>query len=153
MYRSVISNLIGSICSPHLQSVSVKLESLAEEVEHFPWGVVNSLTKVSPYTLQKVEIALYLLEEDWDFSTLDIPSEYERLFRQVRLALPELDKKLIIAVRHPSRLFANLTSPQNRIFLMWWYVTYMEFDHKGTTNTVPVVVSSRVNQVRLPHQL
>ena len=115
MYRPVISNLIGSICSPRLQSVSVKLVSLVGEVEHFPWGVVNNLTKVSPYTLQKVEIALLLRVEPyagWGISSLLSPSEYESYFCQVRLALPELDKKLImsIAVRHPSQLFAHLTS-------------------------------------------
>ena len=110
MYRSVISNLIGSICSPHLQRVSVKLVCLVGDVEHFPWGVVNSLTKVSPYTLQKVEIALQLRVEtdaDWGITSLLSPSEYESYFCQVRLALPELDEKVIIsiAVRHSSRLF------------------------------------------------
>ena len=90
--------------------------SLVEEVEHFPWGVVNGLTKVSPYTLQKVEVALLLraeTDDGWGGTTLlRSPSEYESYFCQVRLALPELDKKLItsIAVRHPSQLFANLTS-------------------------------------------
>ena len=115
MYKSVISNLVGSIRSPHLHSVSVNLVSLAGEVEHFPWGVVNSLRKVSPYTLQKVEIALQLRVEtdaDWGITSLLSPSEYGSYFCQVRLALPELDKKLnmSIAVRHPSQLFANLTS-------------------------------------------
>jgi len=113
MYRSVISNLIGSICSPHLQSVSVELVCLSGEVEHFPWGVMNSLTKASPHMLQKVEIALLLRVEtnsDWGITSQLSPSDYESYFRQVRSALPELDKKLIIgiAVRHPSQLFANL---------------------------------------------
>ena len=125
--------------------------SLVGEVEHFPWGVVNGLTKVSPYTLQKVEIALLLrVETDagWGITSLLSPSEYENYFCQVRLALPELDKKLImsIAVRHPSQLFANLTSlcskPLFRIFLMWRYVTQMEFNNKGTIKTVPVIASN-----------
>ncbi len=100
MYRSVISNLIGSICSPHLQSVSVRLVCLSGEVEHFPWGVVNSLTKVSPYALQRVEIALkLLLVETYPASnnaSLLSPSEYDGYFRQVRSALPELDEKVIM---------------------------------------------------------
>ena len=113
-YRSVISNLIGSICSPHLQSVNVKLVSLIGDVEHFPWGVVNSLNKVSPYVLQRVEIGLQLrVETDTDrgITSLLSPSEYESYFRQVRSALPELDTKVImsIAVRHSSQLFADLT--------------------------------------------
>ena len=115
MMKSVISNLIGSICSPHLQSVSVKLVGRAEEVEHFPWGIVNSLTRVSPYTLQKVEVALKLLvstDGKRGVASLYPHSKYESYFCLVRLALPELDKKLImsVAVRHPSQLFANLTS-------------------------------------------
>ena len=96
----------------------MKLICLSGEVEHFPWGVVNSLTKASPHRLQKVEIALQLRVETNDYwgitSPLSLlsPGEYESYFRQVRLALPDLDKKLImsIAVRHPSQLFANLTS-------------------------------------------
>ena len=84
------------------------------EVEHFPWGVVNNLTKVLPYLLQRVEIALHLLVKTYpassDASPLS-PSEYEDYFRQVRSALPELDKKVImsIAVRHSSRLVADPT--------------------------------------------
>ncbi len=114
MYKSVISNLIGSICSPNLQSVSVKLFCLSGEVEHFPWGVVDSLTKASTHMLQKVEIALLLQVEtdsDWGTSSQLSPTEYESYFRQVRSALPELDDKVImsIAVRHSSRLFADLT--------------------------------------------
>ena len=114
MYRTAIFNLIGTICSPHLQSVSVKLVCLSGEVEHFPWGVVNSLTKVSPHMLQKVEIALLLREETnayWGVTSLLSPREYESYFRQVRSALHELDQKLImsIAVRHSSQLFVNLT--------------------------------------------
>ena len=116
-YRSVISNLIGSIRSPHLRRVSVILVTVVGEVEHFPWGVVNSLTKASPQMLQKVEIALQLhIEtlEDWSIaSRLSLSEyEYESHFRQVRSALPELGKKVImgIAVRHSFRLFADLTS-------------------------------------------
>jgi hypothetical protein len=88
--------------------------SVAGEVEHFPWGVVNSLTKVSPYMLQRVEIALQLRVEtsiNWGISSPLAPDEYESYFRQVRLALPDLDHKVItsIGVRHSSRLCANLT--------------------------------------------
>ena len=115
MYKSIFSNLIGSICSPRLQGVSVKLVCLSGEVEHFPWSVVNSLTKASPHMLQKVEIALLLRVEtdsEWGITSPLSPCEYENYFRQVRSALPDLDKRLImgIAVRHPSPLFANLTS-------------------------------------------
>ena len=115
MYRSAISSLIGSICSPHLQSVSVQLVCLSGEVEHFPWDVVNGLTKAPHHMLQKVEIALQLrvkTNHPWGL-TNPLPSrEYESYFRQIRSALRELDKKLImsIAVRHPSQSFANLTS-------------------------------------------
>ena len=114
MYKSVVSNLIGSIRSPHLRSVSVILMTGVGEVEHFPWGVVNSLTKISPNMLQKVEIALLLREqrnEYWGYTHQLSPSGYKHYFRQVRLALPELHKKLTmsIAVRHSSQLFANLT--------------------------------------------
>ena len=84
------------------------------EVEHFPWGVVNSLTKVSPHMLQKVEIELQLRR--WTFGMWRItsrlsPSEYGSYFRQVRSALPDLDNKVTmsIAVRHSSQLFADLT--------------------------------------------
>ncbi len=84
------------------------------EVEHFPWGVVNSLTKASPNMLQKVEIALQLREgtfRNWGITSQLSPGEYESYFRQVRSALPELDTKVImsIAVRHSSRVFADLT--------------------------------------------
>ena len=108
MYRSVITNLIGSICSPHLRSVSLVLGSEVEEVEHFPWEVVNNLMKASPHMLQSVEVALRLLREtdpDWGTTTPLSPGEYEGYFHQVRSALPGLDKKLIMriasqAVRH-----------------------------------------------------
>ena len=107
IYKSVISNLIGSIRSPHLRSVSVILVTVVEEVEHFPWGVMNNLTKASPQMLQKVGIALQLdIEtfEDWDITSRRPLSEYEyeSYFRQVRSALPELGKKVItgITVRH-----------------------------------------------------
>ena len=88
--------------------------SVSGEVEHFPWGVVNNLTKVSPHMLQKVEIALQLRVEtlvDLGITFRLSPGEYESSLRQVRSALPELDKILImsIVVRHPSQLFANLT--------------------------------------------
>ena len=94
--------------------MNVKLVSLIGDVEHFPWGVVNSLNKVSPYVLQRVEIGLQLrVETDADrgITSLLSPSEYESYFRQVRSALPELDTKVImsIAVRHSSQLFADLT--------------------------------------------
>ena len=109
MCKSVINNLIGSICSPRLQSVSVNFKSLVGEVEHFPWGSVNDLTKVSPYMLKRVEIALQLLvvaHSIFDIASPLSPSEYEGYFRQVCSALPELDKRMIISitVRHPYRL-------------------------------------------------
>ena len=109
MYKSVIKNLIGSICSPHLRSVSVNLETMVWEMEHFPWGTVNDLAKVSPYMLQRVEVGLRLLVETYPVLGLDIPlspSEYEGYFRQICLALPELDKRVIpsISVRHPESL-------------------------------------------------
>jgi hypothetical protein len=80
------------------------------EVEHFPWGIMNSLTKVSPYMLQRVEIALQLRIEtnpDWGFPSPLAPGEYESYFRQFRSALPELDKIVItgIAERHSSHVF------------------------------------------------
>ena len=108
MYKSLINNLIGSICSPHLQRVSVNLETIVEEVEHFPWGTLNDLAKVSPYMLQRVEVGLRLVEVHPVLGiTLPLsPSEYEGYFRQVCSALPGLDKRVItrIAVRHPESL-------------------------------------------------
>jgi hypothetical protein len=90
------------------------------EVEYFPWSVVNSLVKVSPYMLQRVEIALQLRIEvypNWDVSfplagPPLAPSEYDSYFCQVRSALPELDQNVItrVAVRCSSHLFANLIS-------------------------------------------
>ena len=127
MYRPVFSNLIGSICSPHLQSVSVKLVCLSGEVEHFPWGVLNSLMKVSPHMLHNVEIALHLRVETnshWGVTSHLSPSEYESYFRQVRSALPELDKILImgITVRHLSQLLPishpYVRHTQSRLFLI-----------------------------------
>ena len=108
MYRSVITNLIGSICSPHLRSVSLTLGSEVEEVEHFPWEVVNNLMKASPHMLQSVEVALRLRQESdhlWGGGYPLSTGEYEDYFHQVRSALPGLDKKLIMsiaskAVRH-----------------------------------------------------
>jgi len=122
------------------------------EVEHFPWGVINRLTKVSPYVLQRVGIALELRVETipiWIFSPL-APGEYEGYFRQVRSALPELDKQVItsIAVRHSFRLLTNLTNGrlvQCRIFLMQRYVAEMKLNNKGTINSVPVVLFSGFN--------
>jgi hypothetical protein len=108
MYRSIIITLIGSICSPRLRSVSVNLSSIVGEVEHFPWGIVNSLTKVSPYMLQRVEVTLKLwIKTMWGFSSPLALGEYERYFRQVRSALPELDGKVItsIAEGHSPHLF------------------------------------------------
>jgi len=88
--------------------VSVKLVCLSGEVEHFPWGVVNNLAKVSPHMLQNVEIALLLrvvTNSYWGITSQLPPREYESYFRQVSLALPELNKKMIIelTVRHPSQ--------------------------------------------------
>ena len=115
-YISIITNLIGSICSPRLRSVSVNLRSMVEEVEHFPWGVVNGLAKVSPYVLQRVGIALHLrIEEHPDGSTYIplAPGGYDGYFRQVRSALPEIDKIVItsIAVRHSSLISHLVDSP------------------------------------------
>ena len=84
------------------------LRSIVGEVEHFPWDIVNNLTKVSPRMLQRVEVALLLLEgtgSAWGTTSLLSCSEYEGYFHQVRSALPELDKKAIMsiasqAVRH-----------------------------------------------------
>jgi hypothetical protein len=101
MYRSTITNLVGSICSPHLRSVSVNLRSVVGEVKHFPWGVMNSLTKVSPYMLHRVEIALQLWRVTDTYSglySLLAPRAYESHFCQVRSALPDLDKKLITSI-------------------------------------------------------
>ena len=120
MYKSVITNLIGSICSPRLRSVSINLRSMVGEVEHFPWGTVNDLTKVSPYMLKRVEIGLQLLVGMPP--TLGItfplsPSKYEGYFRQVCSALPKLDKRVIISltVRHSSHLFDNFITPDSTL--------------------------------------
>ena len=133
MHRSVITNLIGSICSPHLRSVSLVLGSEVEEVEHFPWEVVNNLVKALPHMLQRVEVALRLQQEEYGNWIPTPPGEYEGYFHQVRSALPGLDKKLIMriasqAVRH-SLLCLLLISPpyyhqlsQCRIRLIGWYV-------------------------------
>ena len=133
--------------------MSVNLRSVAGEVEHFPWGVVNNLTKVSPFMLRRVGIALLLqIETDplWGISSPLAPGEYESYFRQVRSALPEIDEIVItsIAVRHSSHLFANLTYgrlAQCRIFLMRGYVTQTRLNDKDTINSAPVVLSSGVN--------
>ena len=58
--------------------------------------------------MQRVEAALDLSVEtnnEWGALTSLSPGEYEDYFRQIRLALPELDKKVIMgivsrAVRH-----------------------------------------------------
>jgi hypothetical protein len=95
--------------------VSLNIRSLAGEVEDFPWEIVNGLVKGSPYVLRIVQIHLLLRVEthpQWGITSfLDLDS-YESYFRQVRSALPDLDKILItcIAVRQSSHLFANLTS-------------------------------------------
>ena len=160
MYRSVFSSLIGTICSPHLQSVSVKLVCLSGEVEHFPWGVVNSLTKVSPHMLQKVEIALQLQVEtdsDWDITSQLSTGEYESYFCEVRSALPDLDQKLImsIAVRYLSQIFVNLTSlcstRSKQDISDALVCDVMGCNNKGTINAVPVMLSSSFNRARLRH--
>ena len=115
MYRSVFNNLIGSICSPHLRSVSINLKSLVGEVEHFPWSTMNDLAKVSPCMLQRVEIGLKLLVGVSPTLNITFPlpsGRYEGYFHQVCSALPELDKRVIISitVRHSSHLFAISTS-------------------------------------------
>ena len=120
MYKYLINNLIGSICSPHFRRVSVNLKSLVGEVEHFPWGSVNDLTKVSPYMLKRVEITLQLLVETHpglEIASPLSPSEYEGYFRQVCLALPELDKSVVISitVRRSSHLSAIFTSSHSTL--------------------------------------
>jgi hypothetical protein len=90
--------------------------SLVEELEHFPWGVVNNLIKVSPHMLQRVELALRMLvwtDRAWNMTSPLSCADYEGYFHQVRSALPELDKILTTriaskAVRH--QLFGILTS-------------------------------------------
>ena len=126
------------------------LLSDVEEVRHFPWGVVNNLTKTSPHMLQRVDISLRLLMEtdpEWGFRDELFSEGYEAYFRQVRSALPELDKKLIMsvasqAVRPFSQLFASLTFMTNssRIILMTEYVVQTELKDKDTTDTFPVVL-------------
>ena len=77
------------------------LASMVEEVEHFPWEVVNNLTKTAPHMLQRVDVALRLLAQrdfDWGITSQLFPDEYEAYFRQVRSALPELDMKMILSV-------------------------------------------------------
>ena len=101
MNRSTITNLIGSICSPHLRSVDLMLESAVKEMEYFPWGVVNDLTKASPHMLQRVYVALRLLGEThpyWGIAPPLSSDEHEAYFCQVRSALPDLDKKMIMNV-------------------------------------------------------
>jgi hypothetical protein len=130
------------------------------EVEHVPWSVVNSLVKVSPYMLQRVEIALQLRAEtypDWDIFSPLAPSEYETYFCQVRSALPELDKKVFtsIAVRH-SPIYLLISYPyvrlaRCRIYLMRGYVTQLKLNNKSTINYFPVFLSSGFNQARIPH--
>jgi hypothetical protein len=92
------------------------LFSAVGEVEHFPWGVVNNLTKASPHTLERVDVALRLSEETsthWGISHMLSSDQYEAHFRQVRSALPELDKKVTMSlITQPvcpsSQLFAGL---------------------------------------------
>jgi hypothetical protein len=116
MYRSVITTLLGSICSRHLRSVTIIFVGLVEELEHFPWGVVNNLIKLSPHILQSVDLALRMLERTdggWGRTSPLSCDEYEVYFHQVRSALPELDKRVTTriaskAVRHQP--FGILTS-------------------------------------------
>ena len=111
-----LTNLIESICSPHLQTVSIVLEGLVGEVENFHWEVVNNLAKVSPHSLQRVEIALRLLMETnsgWPTPSELLPGEYEDYFCRVRSVLPELGEKVVVSVafpkvRHSFRLFSDL---------------------------------------------
>src|SRR5258706_5097760 len=79
----------------------------------FPLGCREQPHESIPTHVAEGGIALLLRVEtnsDWGITSQLSPSDYESYFRQVRSALPELDKKLIIgiAVRHPSQLFANL---------------------------------------------
>ena len=104
------------------------LDAAVREMEHFPWGVVNNLTKVSPHMLQRVDISLRLLVEAdsvWSITSSPSPDEYEAYFHQVRSALPELDRKVIMnvisqEVCSSSQLFAGLILMINcsSIFLM-----------------------------------
>ena len=125
MYRSVITNLIGSICSPRLRTVELLFASVVGEVEHFPWGVMNNLAKTSPHMLQKVYIALRLLRETEGTSSHLSADQYEAYFCQVRSALPELDKKVTTSIIYQevcssSQLFADtiLIIHSSRLFLM-----------------------------------
>jgi len=132
MYRSVIANLIGSICSPHLRSVSVILSSMVGEVEHFPWDVMNGLTKVSPYMLQWVKIALQLRVEtdpDWGITALLSSSDYEDYFRQVRSALPGLDKKVITNIADiPDEVSYSDPDPSGLFQSEYSYDDYDDYD-------------------------
>jgi len=108
------------------------LGSEVREVEHFPWEIVNNLTKASPHMLQSVEIALRLLREtdpDWGITAPLSPGEYEGYFHQVRSALPGLKEKLVMsiasqAVRHSLLCLLLVSHPyyhqlsQYRIYLM-----------------------------------
>jgi hypothetical protein len=92
------------------------LVSAVTEVEHFPWGVVNNLAKVSPHMLQSVDVALWLsrgTEPFWATGRPISSDKYEAYFRQVRSALPELDIKVVMSVVlkevcSSSQLFAGL---------------------------------------------
>jgi len=114
MYKAVITNLIGSICSPHLRSVDLNLDTVVGELEFFPWGVVNNLTKASPHMLQRVDVTLRLSMErhpDWGITVSS--DEYEVYFCQVRSALPELDKKVIMSVTSQRDIFDAVSSCDN----------------------------------------
>jgi len=112
MYKSVITNLIGSICSPHLRSLSIILTTVVDELEHFPWEVVDKVTKVSP--LQRVEIALSLLavtDPIWA-STAPLSHDiYETYFRQVRSALPELGENVIMRIASSEDIPPDIQTP------------------------------------------
>ena len=126
------------------------LVSEVEEVKHFPWGVVSNLTITSPHMLQRVDVSLRLLIEtdpEWGITSQLFFEGYEAYFRQVRSALPDLDKKVIVsvasqAVRPFSQLFARLISMINfsRIILMTEYVVQTKLKDKDATDTFSVVL-------------
>ena len=146
MYRSSLGPF-----APFTFAVDLMLLSTVGEVEHFPWGVVNNLMKVSPHMLQRVDIALELsghIPGDWNIRLLLFFDEYEAYFRQVRSALPDIDKKVKLSVVSrdvcsSSWLFAGLILIINSasIFLMRSYVVQKG---RNTTNIVssrPVIVA------------
>jgi len=95
------------------------LASVVEEVEHFPWGVVNNLTKASPHMLQRVDVVLRLFVEtdpDWGVTEELSSGGYEAYFHQVRSALPELDKKVIMSVSSQAGTSDAISSCDNDYF-------------------------------------